>query len=272
MGKKLICAILVLTTAAGFSGCNIEIERNNSGNSKEGIIKDDGERSYYTESFETKDINKIYLDLQVANVEIYTTDNGLFKVERNCNEKIYGSITAKQEGNTIKVVEPDLKIKVNNIKDIDEVKNDIKIGIPKEYAGNIDCDYGVGKCTVSDISADKFDMECGVGDVYIDNLTFNDLSMELGVGQTKINLNKSGKMDISGGVGATEIKIKEVGGDLDFEGGVGAANIYIPENSPVRFKTETGLGACSTDVTTSGENTYVFDLSTGVGAIKVKQL
>lgn len=65
------------------------------------------------------------------------------------------------------------------------------------------------------------------------------------------------------------MNIKKVGGDLIYDGGVGSSNIKIPKNSPIIIKSESGLGSIENEAVISSNGDYIFDISVGVGSIRI---
>ena len=76
-------------------------------------------------------------------------------------------------------------------------------------------------------------------------------------------------MNINGGLGNLTINFAEVGGNLNYDGGMGETVISIPNNSPVKINTSTGVGSIDINAKTSGEDIYTFDLNIGVGSLTV---
>ena len=110
----------------------------------------------------------------------------------------------------------------------------------------------------------------GAGKLTLSNICFNRLDLDSGVGQVNIETgDRSGDIDINGGVGEVNVAIKKVGGDLIYDGGVGSSNIKIPKNSPISIKSESGLGSIENEAVISGNGDYIFDISVGVGSIRI---
>ncbi len=147
----------------------------------------------------------------------------------------------------------------------------VLIGIPEKFISEATIYCGAGTITINDLTFNSLALEGGAGELNLSNIIFDDLTLEQGMGETTIELNsKCGDMDISGGMGEFYLKLSEVGGNLTYSGGMGEATIDIPDNAPVKLITDTGLGETNISATTSGENTYVFDLSVGMGSLTVK--
>lgn len=260
MRKKIVTILSVALVGTFITGCHIEI--GSSRRSTKNSISIAGD---VNETISIDGVSNLNLDIGVSDIDIYVVDGNEVKIERVCRGKVYGELNIDKDGDTINIIEEGVKTKLNNISH----KNSLKIGVPKEFKGNLELDYGVGDCNIEALTFNDAEISSGVGTLEINNLICNDFSLEQGVGDSDITLEKSGEIQIEGGVGKTELYIKEVGGNLTYEGGVGDADIYIPKNSPVRFETESGLGKCKVKAETSGENTYVYDLSVGMGNINV---
>lgn len=145
------------------------------------------------------------------------------------------------------------------------------IGIPESFKGNAIISCGAGTVSINDSSFKSLDLKGGIGELTISNIYFDNLTLKQGMGETNISLNnKCGDMDISGGMGEFYLSLSEVGGNLTYSGGMGEATIDLPDNAPVKIITDTGLGDTNISATTSGENTYIFDLSVGIGSLTVK--
>lgn len=71
-------------------------------------------------------------------------------------------------------------------------------------------------------------------------------------------------------MGEFSLKLTEVGGNLTYSGGMGEATIDIPDNAPVKLITDTSIGETNITATTSGENTYTFDISSRIGSVTIK--
>lgn len=168
-----------------------------------------------------------------------------------------------------------IKIKDNSDDLIDLFGNndyilDLEIKIPYSFNGDLHYEYGAGESEIKDIICNNLSIDGGAGELTIDDIVFNKLDFNAGVGESNINLiRKCGDIDIDGGVGEVKISLAEVGGNLIYEGGIGSAEIKIPENSPVYFNTSSGIGEANINAVTSSEKIYEFNLTVGIGEIKV---
>ncbi len=216
-----------------------------------------------SEEYEISGVNSIDIEVDAAIVKIKNYDGDTIKVEGYLGKSSKG-LTNKKKSDEVEIVEKCSKKVVNN--DL----SDYEILIPSNFNGDLSFTIGLGTGDLNDVKVNELEVESGTGEFNINNVVFNKLDLSCGVGNVTMNLNeKCGDMDIEGGVGETIINIKEVGGNLTCEGGVGSTKITLPENAPVKFNTESGLGKCNISARTSGENTYTFNLEVGVGDIKI---
>lgn len=258
--KKRIYGVLSIVLMVSFLvGCNIEFgfnRKNNKTNNAEGNVN---------ESIAIDGVDKINLEISIADMEIYLVEGTDLVIERTCTGNNFGKISIEKNGSTINVIEDEVKYTLGDGYN----KNELKVGVPTDYHGNMVIENGVGDCEMKELSLNNLEITTGVGDLEIENGECNELILQQGTGDAEIELNYSGNLEIRGGVGDLDLELASVNGNLVFEGGVGDADIYVPNNSPVSFKTSVGLGRCNVEVETSGENKYVFDLTTGVGDIDV---
>lgn len=213
------------------------------------------------------DIGKIKIDIDIAEVEIYSTKYSQIHINGTLGSGSSG-ITVAGRGSDLNIREKVSYIGMATLGFLE--RSHITIGIPEEFFGNLELNCGAGKTTVKDICVSFLQVGGGAGKVTIDNVKFNDLKIKVGVGETSVNLNNQcGNIKIDGGVGNVQVDLKEVGGDLKFKGGIGNTSIRIPEGAPVRFITSTGIGRCRIKAITSNENKYEFNLDAGIGEIKI---
>ena len=258
--KKRFCGILCIVLM-GFllTGCNVEFgfnRKSNVSNNAEGNVN---------ESIGIDGVDKINLQIAVADIDIYTVEGNDVIIERTCRGNNFGKLSIEKNGGKINVIEDEVKCDLG----AKYSKNELKVGVPADYHGDMVLKNAVGDCEMKELKLSDVDIKTGVGDFDIENGEYNVLTLKQGTGDAEINLSYCGDMNIKGGVGDLKLNLESVNGNLIFKGGVGDADIYIPNNSPVSFKTSSGLGKCDIEVQTSGENTYVFDLNTGVGDIEV---
>lgn len=261
MKKKILSLVAITLVSFTLVSCSVKIGVKDKGDSSVFSSSKGGEK--ISEEYELSDVNSIDIEIDAAIVKVKTYDGNKIKVEGYLGKSSKG-IKSEKNNKEIEIIEECSKSFVNN--DV----SDYEILIPSSFNGDLSFTIGAGTGKLNDVKVNKLELESGAGELNINNVVFNKLDLSCGVGTVNMNLNeKCGDMDIEGGVGETVINIKEVGGNLTCEGGVGSTKITMPENAPVKFNTESGLGSCNITAKTSGENTYTFDLEVGVGEIKV---
>ncbi|MGL4570679.1 MAG: DUF4097 family beta strand repeat-containing protein [Clostridium sp.] len=145
------------------------------------------------------------------------------------------------------------------------------IEIPEKYNGNLEIDVGSGNANINDINIDQLKVNSGAGVLNINDVNFKNIDLTQGAGKVEVDLNKmSGDINVGGGLGEFKLYAKKVEGNLNFKGGVGNADIDIPNNSPVKINTTSGIGTNEVKVSTSGEDLYKFDLEIGMGNLSIK--
>lgn len=245
-------------------------KENNSSNNNTGKI-------YEENLHETADINgisKIEISILASTVTINTIDSNTLTLDCVGSSNIVTNTTIEKTSNSIEIEEHGIN-SFNNGFDFgntlfnDKLNRTVTIGIPKEYAEKLSIECGAGNLIINDINCNSLTVDGGAGNLTINNAQFKNLNLSQGVGNTDIRLTrKCGDIEIDGGVGNIFVSMDEVGGNLTYSGGVGDATINIPENSPVKISTESGIGHTSINAKTSGD-TYTFDLSVGVGKLTV---
>ena len=265
MKKIIIMTIVIGVLASSLSSCSLKfgVKSRSESNYSEGST----EKS--NESISIESIDNIDIDIDAGNIAINEIGGNDVTVEFIGKSNLNKKSKVEKEGNTIVIKENisnrGFKFGVSNFED-----GEVRIGIPSSYRENLSLEYGAGSLTVKDVNVNSLYIGGGAGELNIKNVVFTSLDLEQGVGNTEIDLKeKSGDIKIDGGVGSLSLRIAEVGGNLTCEGGVGEIKIYIPDQSPVKIKTSSGLGEVDINANTSGENTYKFDLDVGIGSIEV---
>ncbi|MDU4889756.1 MAG: DUF4097 family beta strand repeat-containing protein [Clostridium sp.] len=289
MKKKMLLSISALTISTTLlAGCGIrfgiesrENKRNiidsfidnvtnndfdsNPNNSSSAIYNEDLHQSISTEN-----VNKIDISILASEVTIKAIGGNEVTLDCTGSSNIVKETTYNKNNNTIYIQEKGSKsfnyTGINN-----SVSRKVIIGIPSSFEGDAIISCGAGEIIINDAIFKALDIKGGAGELTLSNIVFENLSLEQGIGETSINLNKKcGDMYISGGMGEFTLNLSEVGGNLTYSGGIGEATIDLPENAPVKLLTKAGLGETNISATTSGENTYTFDLSVGIGSLTVK--
>lgn len=260
--KKLIkMAILIGALASVLTSCNVKLGIESR--------KKSNEYGDFSETISIDSVDNIDIFISVGNIIINEIEGDEVTVDVTGKSDLNIRTIVEKQNNTIVIKEKDYKSKFKlGISSFEDRK--VEIGIPSSYIDKLSLGYGVGDVLVKGINISELDIKGGAGNLDIKNIVFKSLQLEQGVGETDIDLKeKSGDIKIDGGVGSISLKIEEVGGDLKYEGGIGEADIYIPDKSPVKIKTSSGLGEININTTTSGENKYEFDLKVGVGSLSV---
>ncbi|MBU3103131.1 DUF4097 family beta strand repeat-containing protein [Clostridium gasigenes] len=259
--KLTIMAVIIGVLALALTSCNIKfgVESRNENNNEEVV----------NQSISIENIENIDISIGAANIYINEIDGNELTIDFIGESNLQKNTTVKKSGDKIELKEEKYRSEWKWRKSALEDRK-VTIGIPSSYTKNLSLEYGVGNVIVTDINVSELNVEGGAGNLDIKNILFSSLDLEQGVGNTDIDLKeKCGDIKIQGGVGELTLRMSEVGGDLAYEGGVGETDIYIPDKSPVRIKTSSGLGDANINASTSGENTYEFDLSIGIGSLSV---
>ena len=263
--KKSIGIILAgsLSLMLLLGGCDIKF-----GVGKVGSTNTSGNSTPIDESYEISNAKSLIIDSEISNSKISTYNGDKIRITGIIGTKSEG-VNYSLDGDkvTLKEEYSNLGFGVNNNEGISEYQ----ILIPKNYSGDVSIEYGAGTVEVQDIEVNDLNIKGGAGELKVNNVVFNDLKLSSGVGSVKISLSKKcGNINIDGGMGETVLKMKEVGGNLKVNGGVGSIDVWVPENAPIYFNTSSGIGSNDiNNVKTSGEKTYLFNLSVGLGEVKV---
>lgn len=261
MKKMIIVTVLIGILGMTLTSCNVEfgVESRNSSVSAENVSK----------TISIDNIDSIDISMGAANINIVEIEGNDVTVDFVGTSKLSEKTIVEKENNTIVIEEKAYKTSWG-FGDNTFADRKVTIGIPSSYTKDIYLEYGAGNVSVKNINVNELQVAGGAGNLDIKNIVFAELGLEQGVGNTDIDLSeKCGNINVEGGVGNLTLRISEVGGDLTCEGGVGDTKIYIPDQSPVQIKTLSGIGKADINANTSGENTYKFDLSIGVGSLSV---
>ncbi|WP_195988617.1 DUF4097 family beta strand repeat-containing protein [Clostridium sp. D53t1_180928_C8] len=263
--KKIMTLALSLILVLSLSACSVRLEVRNKNNSKSNKTY---EVTDINKNVKLENENKIDISIGFGKINIVGYDGNEVIVTGKTNLNV-DKININKEGKSIEISDG------NDISNIDLFKSnnidvELMIKVPNNYSGDIYLSYGAAEVELSNINCNNLNIDGGAGELKINDIFFNKLDFNAGVGESEINLlRKCGEIDIDGGVGEIDISIEEVGGNLTYEGGVGSAKIKIPENAPVYFNTDSGIGETNINAITSSERTYEFNLSLGIGEIKI---
>lgn len=214
------------------------------------------------------EINDVNIEISAAKVSIKAYDGEEIKITGKLSEKSKGMIINKKSSR-FEIIEKGYNV-IGSFNSNDD-KYIIDVLIPSKFKGNLTFKQGAGTSDIEGLKVKDINIFGGAGKLQCNEVKFDKLNLNSGVGTVDLNLNeKCGDIEINGDVGETNINMAEVGGNLKYRGGVGSVNITIPKNSPVKFDVEKGLGSCKIDARTSSEQTYTFDLKSGVGSINIR--
>lgn len=250
-----------------FDNFDNEINSFNNNKSSNGKIYEEN----LNKAFPIANVSNIAVEICASNVTVEAVAGNDFTISCTGKSSIVTDTEVTLNSSTIKVKENSIKNSGFNL-GLPQVTMGRKviIGIPENYTGDISVVCGAGNLKLSKLNSSSLQIEGGAGNLTIDDIQFSNLALSQGVGNTDISLKrKSGNMDIDGGVGNLTLNLQEVGGNLTYEGGVGNTKIYVPENAPINFDTETGLGHCTVTAKTSSKTDYIFSISVGVGDLVI---
>lgn len=290
MKKKtlLVVSALVLSTSI-LAGCSVrfgitsrENKHNNISDFINNLTNNDfnmdtsnnsSYNSLYTEdlhkNISSEGVNKLDISILASEVTIKAIKGTDITLDCTGSSNIVKETTFDKNSDTIYIQEEgETSFNLNGF-NTDSRK--VIIGIPESFQGDAIISCGAGELIITDATFKSLVVYGGAGELTISDIIFDDLAIEQGMGETSITLNeKCGNMNISGGMGEFSLTLTEVGGNLTYSGGMGEAIIDIPHNAPVKLITDTGMGETNITATTSGENTYTFDISVGMGSLTVK--
>ncbi|MFR1708724.1 MAG: DUF4097 family beta strand repeat-containing protein [Clostridium sp.] len=215
-------------------------------------------------------IENVNISIDASNLTINAIDGSDFTITCTGSSSIVNKTTIENTGNTLNIKEHSVDSNIN-LKFLNGSNSrEVVINIPKSFDKDINLSCGAGNVSITKINSKKLTIDGGAGNLTLKDISFSDLDLTQGLGNANINLSaKSGDMNINGGLGNLTINFAEVGGNLNYDGGMGETVISIPNNSPVKINTSTGVGSIDINAKTSGEDIYTFDLNIGVGSLTV---
>lgn len=215
-------------------------------------------------------IEDIDILIYASNLTINSVDSSDFTITCKGSSSFVNKTDIEKSGNTLDIKENGIN-PATNFKGLNNSSfREVTINVPKSFNKNLNLSCGAGNVSINGINTENLNIDGGAGNLTLKDVIFKNLDLTQGFGNTGIDLsNKCGDMDIEGGLGNLSIKFAEVGGDLSYDGGMGETVISLPNNSPVKIKTSTGIGSIDINAKTSGEDIYTFDLNIGVGNLTV---
>ncbi|MCF0148819.1 MAG: DUF4097 family beta strand repeat protein [Clostridium sp.] len=263
--KKYINITIAIALTALLSGCGIRFgveSRNNSGIT-ENDSSNSGESISISETI--TDINKLDIKIDVSNIKINYYDGENVNISGKLSKYSKGLRTEKKS-NSLIIIEESKNSK--NLKA--DYSSDLVIDIPRKFNGDFEFAFGVGEGEINDLELNNMKISSGVGELILKEISFDKLELKSGVGETTLESSKkTGEISIEGGIGETNVSLGNINGNLKFDGGMGSATIKVPVNAPINITSEAGLGDVKITAKTSNEGKYTFDVSVGLGDIKI---
>lgn len=216
-----------------------------------------------TETINSKEIDRLKIDLGASNLEIYRGPE--FKIEK---ENVRGKVTINTVGSTLKIEEKSHTFWNNRVGGtiVVYISSDVELSM-------LDIDMGAGTVTMEDIEADEFDFDQGAGTLYMDKCKFDKTNIDGGVGKTTIKNSTLRNLDLDSGVGSIDIEAKILG-NSSIEGGVGSIRLEIlGSKEDYTLTTEKGIGSITVDGEKSegqrGNRANSLRVDGGVGSIQI---
>lgn len=263
--RKALILMLASVIVTSIVGCKVDVK--NSGNTEIREISDGKIEKLVDESVEAKDLEIINIDINAADVKLKPYDGDEIKVSGKLSEKS-NSFNVDREGNKVNIIEDRDKLSILGSSEDNETK--IEILIPSNINPKFVFEQDAGYCYMEGLNLKDMSISGGALKLKISDVSFDKFKLETGAGEADIDIKKSGDIDLQGGVGKVNLNIREVDGNFVYKGGVGDINIRLPKNAPVKFEVEKGVGNYENYASTSGIETYTFDLKMGVGSIIIK--
>ncbi|MEG1482208.1 DUF4097 family beta strand repeat-containing protein [Clostridium sp.] len=259
MIKKMLAIIIGSFLLLTLSSCTIKHKVNKHTERIEPV----------NESINLGGIDDIKLLIGGANLEVNSTkgENINILVDGEYNNR---EIKVKKDKRSV-VVKENRGRKLGLLKKETIEDKKVFIEIPEKYKGDLEIEVGSGNTNINNINIDKLKVDSGAGILCINDIDFKSIDLTQGAGKVEVDLNKmTGDISVGGGLGEFKLYAKKVLGNLNFRGGVGNVDIDIPDNSPVKINTASGIGKKEVKVSTSGEDLYNFDLEIGMGNLSIK--
>ncbi|MFU7516983.1 DUF4097 family beta strand repeat-containing protein [Clostridium sp. HCS.1] len=266
--KKYIGITVAIALTTLLAGCGVKFgieSRNNWWNDR--ATTDDstnsGENIIISEVI--TDINKLDIKIDVSNVKINYYDGSDIEISGKLSKYSRGVKTEKKSDTLIIIEESK-----NNKNLMADSSSNLVIDIPRNFNGDFEFAFGVGECEINDLELSNIKISSGVGELTLHEISFDKIELKSGVGETTLETSKkTGEINIEGGIGETNVSLGDINGDLRFEGGMGSATIKVPVNAPINITSKAGLGEAKITAKTSNEEKYTFDVSVGLGDIKI---
>ncbi len=266
--KKYITITVAIALTILLSGCGIKFgieSRNNNYNDE--VTMDDSSNSGESISISEAitDINKLDIKIDVSNLKINYYDGENVNISGKLSKYSRG-VRTETKSNRLIIIEESK----NNKNLMADASSNLVIDIPRNFNGDFEFSFGVGECEINDLELSNVKISSGVGELTLNEISFDKIDLKSGVGETTLETSKkTGEINIEGGIGQTNVSLGDINGDLRFDGGMGSTTIKVPVNAPINITSKAGLGEAKITAKTSNEGKYTFDVSVGLGEIKI---
>lgn len=228
-GAIAFAVILIINIAVwSLSAFGFIFRLSSSGTSDEAKVYD----------FDTDSIDSLEIDIAAARFTLRADPCDKIIVKSNIK-----NLTAKENGNTLKVKEKQGLFTVTNTDAFVEIIYPVGSAFDK-----VDIDGGAGKLEISSLTVEEFDLDLGAGDTSLDSLTVTRnadidggagslaftrseitcLELDMGVGRLNFTGCLYGRNDIAFGVGEAFLVLRgeKEGYYFDVEKGIGEIEFY----------------------------------------------
>lgn len=222
------------------------------------------------ESFDGEEVKNLELDLGVGEFTIKSGDTNKirvvgtnvpknsFKLECSNGEFVFLFNSEKWYKN------------INFFRRNDFKDTEFEIVVPDKKYYNINLDCGVGKVTVSGLTAENFDLDSGVGEVKLSKVTAEQFDLDGGVGTIDMTDFNVGETVIDAGVGEVRFQGR-LNGDMDIDVGVGKATFDIDGyEDDYKINKDGNVKIESDGSHYERKGKYKIDIDTGIGEVTLK--
>lgn len=235
------------------------------------------------ETFDGTNIDRIFVDLKVGDVNIVSYSGNEFKVEAEEVPKDKLIINSTNSTFSIRYKQfkwyewyKHINLSWNGITAFNFDNAEITIYVPEKIYNNFEFDSGVGDFSISGIKFINGDFDLGVGEGTFSNLvSTGSVEFDMGVGTNTFNNCEFADADISLGVGEVEFNGK-ITKSLDVDSGTGSCLINIDGNYyDYKVRYDGGIGNTTIDegTLTQAEASGLripIEVDSGVGDITIR--
>lgn len=238
---------------------------------------------FSSRNFSFQNVENIEIDSSIYTISFSKGPVSDVQVELT---NVYNGYTVEQEGNTLKLEEPD-NLRNFNLGSLFDLLDgvgipraaSITITVPEDFAAQeIELDGGIGDITLKDIAANILNIDAGVGDIKGSRISVDNLDIDGGTGNIKLTDTSLGNTEIDAGVGNITI-YGSLHGHATIDCGVGNISLSLNDSrDKYSLILDKGLGSMKLDGSkvkfddTYSENPgapYSLDISGGVGNITI---